>query len=169
MHSVPALNSQISSRLVRIAPPTTPGGDRNDSYPCAVRASQFAAVVSGEAEVDFEKGYRAFLEERVKKGPKQVAQKQLAIKALQDAQAKDPENPDLAAQLADRYYSLGNKKEARRLYAAGRSLKSITKELRTSDDVVRGWGSQAPAPSASWADRKGGVTTHRAHTRSASA
>ena len=67
------------------------------------------------SKAEFEKGYRAFLEERVQKGPKQAAQKALGTKALQEAHAKDPEDPDIAAQLADRYYSLGNKKEARKL------------------------------------------------------
>lgn len=73
-------------------------------------------------KAEFEKGYRAFLEERVQKGPKQAAQKPRALKALKEDQAKNPDDPDLAAQLADRYYSLGNKKEARKL--ADQALKA---------------------------------------------
>lgn len=67
------------------------------------------------AKADFEKGYRAFLEERVKKGPRQAAQKSLTMKELKAAHAKNPEDADVCAQLADRYYQAGNKKEARKL------------------------------------------------------
>src|SRR5262245_29690573 len=76
-------------------------------------------------KAEFEKGYRAFLAERVQKGPKQVAQKQMATKALQEAQAKNSDNPDLAAQLADRYYGLGKKKDARQLADQALKLKSL--------------------------------------------
>jgi tetratricopeptide (TPR) repeat protein len=71
---------------------------------------------------DFEKGYRAFLDKRVQDGPRQATHKPLGTKALQEAQAKNPDDPDLAAQLADRMYGLGNKKEARRL--ADQALRS---------------------------------------------
>jgi tetratricopeptide (TPR) repeat protein len=66
-------------------------------------------------KAEFEKGYRAFLEDRVQKGPKQAAQKTLGLKALQEAHAKNPDDLDVAAQLAERYYSQGNKRDARKL------------------------------------------------------
>ncbi len=66
-------------------------------------------------KAEFEKGYRGFLEERVKQAPQHAAKKGATLKTLKEEHAKNPEDPDLSAQLADRYYSLGNKKEARKL------------------------------------------------------
>jgi Flp pilus assembly protein TadD len=67
------------------------------------------------AKTEFEKGYHAFLQERVDKGPRQATQKSLGMKALKEAHAKNPDDVDVAAQLADRFYAVGNKKEARKL------------------------------------------------------
>lgn len=66
-------------------------------------------------KADFEKGYRKFLEERASKGPKAAQQKYLTTKELKAANEKNPDDPDIAAQLADRYYATGNKKDARKL------------------------------------------------------
>jgi tetratricopeptide (TPR) repeat protein len=63
----------------------------------------------------FEKGYRTFLEDRVAKNAGPAAQKVLTFKKLKEANANDPDDADIAAQLADRYYQIGNKKEARKL------------------------------------------------------
>src|SRR5262249_43037521 len=57
------------------------------------------------SKAQFEKGYRSFLEDQVQKGPKQATRKGLSLKALEEAQAKNPQDADLAAQLADRYYT----------------------------------------------------------------
>ena len=64
----------------------------------------------------FEKGYTAFLEERIKKeggGPGE--RNSLTFKQLKEANAKDPDDADIAAQLAERYFNRGNRKEARKL------------------------------------------------------
>jgi tetratricopeptide (TPR) repeat protein len=69
----------------------------------------------GVSKADFEKGYSAFLQERVKQDGDQLARRALTFKQLQEAHAKDPDDADVAAQLADRFYQQGKKKEAREL------------------------------------------------------
>jgi tetratricopeptide (TPR) repeat protein len=69
----------------------------------------------GVKKADFEKGYRKFLDDRVEKLGLKVAQKRLTLKELKEAVAKNPEDADLAAQLADLQLSRGDNKEARRL------------------------------------------------------
>lgn len=69
----------------------------------------------GVTKEEFEKGYRAFLEEHVKKLAGDRPAKTLTFKALKEAVEKNPEDADLTAQLADRYYSTGDKKRAREL------------------------------------------------------
>jgi tetratricopeptide (TPR) repeat protein len=71
-----------------------------------------ACAIDKEA---FEKGYRAFLDERVKEVAIKAAPKSLTVRALKDAHAKDPKDLEIAAQLAERYQLLGNKREAGKL------------------------------------------------------
>src|SRR5206468_5086066 len=77
----------------------------------------------GVTKEDFEKGYRAFLEEHVKKLAGDRPAKTLTFKALKEAVEKNPEDVDLTAQLADRYYSTGDKKRARELADKALTLK----------------------------------------------
>jgi tetratricopeptide (TPR) repeat protein len=64
---------------------------------------------------DFEKGYRQHLEALVRKFAGKAAQKVLSFKELETALAKDPDNPDLNAQLAERFLLLGDTKVAKKL------------------------------------------------------
>jgi tetratricopeptide (TPR) repeat protein len=63
----------------------------------------------------FEKGYREFLRERVKNIPVPPAQKNLTLKQLREQHAKNPNDLDLTAQLAEKNYQLGKKKDAKEL------------------------------------------------------
>jgi tetratricopeptide (TPR) repeat protein len=64
---------------------------------------------------EFEKGYRAYLEERAKNIRGRPAVKRLGFEALRAAHKKDRENAGVAAQLAEHYLLLGNREEARKL------------------------------------------------------
>ncbi len=63
----------------------------------------------------FEKGYRAFLGEKVKNIPARPAQKEMTLKQLRNAHAKNPDDADLAAQLAEKSFFIGKKKDAKDL------------------------------------------------------
>jgi tetratricopeptide (TPR) repeat protein len=63
----------------------------------------------------FEKGYREFLGERIKNTPARPAQKEMTLKQLRDAHAKNPGDADIAARLAEKNYALGKRKEAKEL------------------------------------------------------
>lgn len=69
----------------------------------------------GVKKADFEKGYRAFLAERVKNTPVRAAQKEMTLKQLRDAHAKNPDDLDIAAQLAEKNYTIGKKPDAKNL------------------------------------------------------
>jgi tetratricopeptide (TPR) repeat protein len=69
----------------------------------------------GVSKADFEKGYKEFLEERVKQGGVALTRRAMTFKQLQEAHAKDPDDADVAAQLADRFYALGKKDQAKEL------------------------------------------------------
>ncbi len=71
--------------------------------------------VCGVDQAAFEKGYRAFLEERAKKVTPRTAAKSLTFKQLKEAYVKDPTNADVAGQLAQKYLLVGDKKQARKL------------------------------------------------------
>jgi tetratricopeptide (TPR) repeat protein len=68
------------------------------------------AVGVGKAE--FEKGYRAFLADRVKGVVVRSTPKAMTLKALQEAHAKNPADVEPTARLAERYLQLGRKKDA---------------------------------------------------------
>ncbi|MSQ95455.1 MAG: tetratricopeptide repeat protein [Gemmataceae bacterium] len=61
----------------------------------------------------FEKGYREFLGEKVKNIAAPPARKEMTLKQLREANAKNPDDVDLAIQLAEKCYFLGKKKDAR--------------------------------------------------------
>ena len=63
----------------------------------------------------FEKGYREFLGEKVKKDAAIAPPKTMTISQLKAAHAKNPEDNDIAAQFAERNYALGKKREAKEL------------------------------------------------------
>ncbi|HYV39679.1 MAG TPA: tetratricopeptide repeat protein, partial [Gemmataceae bacterium] len=66
-------------------------------------------------KTEFEKGYHQHLEELAKKFSGKPPQKVLSFKELETALAKDPDNADLNAQLAERFLLLGDHPEAKRL------------------------------------------------------
>jgi tetratricopeptide (TPR) repeat protein len=76
----------------------------------------------GKAE--FEKGYRRHLEKLAEKFAGRPPEKVLSFKELRAAHAKDPDNPDVAAQLAERYVGTGNLKEAQKLADAAMAKKA---------------------------------------------
>lgn len=61
----------------------------------------------------FEKGYREFLGEKVKKTVVPVARKDMTLKQLREAHAKNPDDVDIAIQLAEKNYFLGKKRDAK--------------------------------------------------------
>jgi tetratricopeptide (TPR) repeat protein len=77
----------------------------------------------GKAE--FERGYREHLAELVRNFAGKPAGKVLSFKELETALAKDPENPDLNAQVAEKYLLLGDKATAEKL--ADKALKGRPK------------------------------------------
>jgi predicted Zn-dependent protease len=77
----------------------------------------------GVKKADFEKGYRKFLEERVEKIGLKTAKKRLPFKELKAAQEQNPEDADLAAQLAEWHLNKGNNKEARQMADLAMKLK----------------------------------------------
>jgi tetratricopeptide (TPR) repeat protein len=69
-------------------------------------------------QADFEKGYRAFLAEKVKNTPARQVRKEMTLKELRAEHKKNPDDNDIAAQLAEKNYFLGTvsaKKEAKEL------------------------------------------------------
>ncbi|MCI0641649.1 MAG: tetratricopeptide repeat protein [Gemmataceae bacterium] len=93
------------------------------AYADGLDTEQAIEKVCEVKKAEFEKGYRNFLQERVDKGPKKVAQQALSLKALQEAHAKNPEDGDIAGQLADRYLATGNRKDAKKLAEEALRLK----------------------------------------------
>jgi len=76
-----------------------------------------AAALDKVCKVDkasFEKGYRAYLDEVARGIKSKPAEKELSFTQLRDAAKKDPNNLDLKAQLAEKFYSR-DKAEARKL------------------------------------------------------
>jgi len=78
------------------------GHDTDGALPKAIKVSK----------ADFEKGYRAFVEERVKslKLPPQPPVK--TLKELKEERKKKPEDPDVIAQLAEKHFQTGDGKIA---------------------------------------------------------
>jgi tetratricopeptide (TPR) repeat protein len=80
--------------------------------------------VCGVGKEQFEKDYRKHLEKLVENFAGRPAEKVLSFSALREAQAKDPDNPDLAAKLAERYLLTGNDKLAAKLADAALAKKA---------------------------------------------
>ena len=80
-----------------------------------------------------------FLRNTSRSSPATVPAKTLTFKALKEAVDKNPEDADLAAQLADRYYSTGDKKRARELADKALTLKTrpSARRLRQGDAAQR--------------------------------
>ena len=76
------------------------------------------------AKADFEKGYRKHLEALVEKIAGKVPEKVLSFGELRKAHAKDPDNPDLAAKLAEQHLAVGDVKEAAKLAEAALTKKA---------------------------------------------
>jgi tetratricopeptide (TPR) repeat protein len=78
------------------------GHDTDGALPKALKVSK----------AEFEKGYRAFIEDRVKnlKLPPQLPNK--TLKELKEEVKKNPEDPDLIAQLAEKHFQTGDGKIA---------------------------------------------------------
>jgi cellulose synthase operon protein C len=62
----------------------------------------------GVTKADFEKGYRAFLEDRVRNLPIPPVVKKLTLKELREAYKKMPDDADTCAMLADRHWQMGD-------------------------------------------------------------
>lgn len=69
-------------------------------------------------QADFEKGYRDFLAEKVKNMPARQARNEMTLKELREANKKNPDDNDIAAQLAEASFRLGTgtgRKDAKEL------------------------------------------------------
>ena len=62
----------------------------------------------GVTKADFEKGYRAFLEDRVRNLPIPPVTKKRTLKELREAYKKMPEDADTCAQLAEKHWQIGD-------------------------------------------------------------
>jgi len=90
-------------------------GKMLDAYASGLDTANGIQKVCKVSKAEFEKGYRAFLQERVKESGIKLPGKGLSFKALKAAHEKDQNDPDIAAQLAERYLHVGDKKNARNL------------------------------------------------------
>jgi tetratricopeptide (TPR) repeat protein len=70
------------------------------------------------SKADFEKGYLDFLKERVKSSGIKLPAKTVTFKKLKEEHAKNPDDADIAAQLAERFLRVGDRKQARQLAEA---------------------------------------------------
>jgi tetratricopeptide (TPR) repeat protein len=68
----------------------------------------------GTTKADFEKGYRAFLEDRVRNLPIPPVTKKLTLKELREAYKKMPEDADICAQLAEKHWLIGDTDKAKK-------------------------------------------------------
>jgi tetratricopeptide (TPR) repeat protein len=69
----------------------------------------------GEKKEDFEKGYRAFITDRAKNVKAKATPRAKTLKALKEAHEKNPDDLDIAAELAERQLTIGRRKEATEL------------------------------------------------------
>jgi tetratricopeptide (TPR) repeat protein len=76
------------------------------------------------SKADFEKGYRAHLKALAEKAAGKAAEKVLSFGELRKAHAKDPDDPDVAARLAEQYVLLGDPAEAKKLAEAALARKA---------------------------------------------
>ncbi len=90
-------------------------GKMLDAFGAGLDTAQALQKAVGVSKADFEKGYRAFLAEKVKGVPVRAAARPMTLKALKTAHEKDPKDVGAAARLAERYQQLGRLKEAEAL------------------------------------------------------
>jgi uncharacterized protein HemY len=64
---------------------------------------------------DFEKGYRQYLKDLVKSFAGKLPEKEKTLGQLKDLHADNPNDADIAAELAEKYFLLGNKDRAKEL------------------------------------------------------
>ena len=113
--------------------------------------------VRGRTRPTFEKGYRAYVEEVVKpyrSAGKKAEEKPMTFAELEEAHKKNPDDPDLAARLADQYFRRNKAAEARKLADAvlekkpGHPLASVVKARLPAragdDDAARRRASRRP-------------------------
>ncbi len=86
-----------------------------DAYRDGLETGAALERVCKVSKADFEKGYRKFIEERVKSSKIAAAPRGPGLKELKEAHAKDPNNIEVAAQLAERSLAVGDKNLARKL------------------------------------------------------
>jgi tetratricopeptide (TPR) repeat protein len=98
-------------------------GDILNAYRDGLDTPAAIQKVCKVSKAQFEKGYRKFLEERASKRSVSSERETRSFKDLKAAQAKDPKNADLAAQLAERYLLTGDKTQARKLADEALALK----------------------------------------------
>ena len=90
-------------------------GELLEAYRQGLDTAAALEKIGKVSKADFEKGYRRHLEELVKTFAGRPPEKAPSFKALKAANAKDPSNTDISAQLAERYLLLGERDEAERL------------------------------------------------------
>lgn len=84
-----------------------------DAYRKGLDTEAAIRQVCGVPKDEFEKGYHQFVREQVKGGPRR--EKPMTLAELEAAHKKNPDDPDLAARLADEYVRRGKPAEARKL------------------------------------------------------
>src|SRR5262249_14776613 len=85
-------------------------------------ASALKTACAGVSKADFEKGYRAFLEKKVKELGGRKPEKRRTFDQLKEEYEKDKKNADVAAALAEMYLSRDRGK-ARELAEAAQEIK----------------------------------------------
>lgn len=90
-------------------------GDFLKAYADGLDTEAALAKYCKVTKADFEKGYRQHLQDLAKKFAGRAPRKVLSFKELEAAQAKDPGNADITAQLAERYMLLGDRAQAKKL------------------------------------------------------
>jgi tetratricopeptide (TPR) repeat protein len=84
-----------------------------DAYRKGLDTAMAIRTVCGVQKDEFERGYREFLREQVKGGPRR--DKPMTLAELEAANKKNPDDADIAARLADEYVRRGKLAEARKL------------------------------------------------------
>jgi tetratricopeptide (TPR) repeat protein len=90
-------------------------GGMLDAYHDGLDTGAALRKVGNLAKAEFEKGYRAHLQDLVKDIAGTPPARKLEFNELKERLAKEPDNPDLAAELAERYLFLGNRERASEL------------------------------------------------------
>jgi tetratricopeptide (TPR) repeat protein len=91
-----------------------------DAYRSGTDTAAILKSVCGVEKADFERGYRTYVEEVAKAGSgvARKAEKPMTFAELEAAHAKDPEDADIGARLAEQWVRRGKVAEARKLVDA---------------------------------------------------